>query len=209
MPKITLGLDVDGVLLDYVSGFFDYLPSVGIIPACKPSDVDNFDFRCAFPGKARDEIKRLIGDFSVTEGFGRLPAYPNAIEAVAAIKAEYGSDMRIVAITSAGVSDETRRLRELNLEPFPFDDINILPLGGDKSEHLAKLGKNAVFVDDLLENVRAAEKHGIGGILFRQLYNAMDHHEHTMTDWYEPSLNVLTGNLVDRTIIGDSSRKVA
>lgn len=206
MTKITLGLDVDGVLLDYVSGFFEYLPSIGIIPACKPAQVDNFDFRCAFPDLDRTEIKRLIGEFSVTEGFGRLPPYPGAVEGIAEIKAEYGDDMRIVAITSAGTSAETRRLREQNLELFPFDEINVLDLGSDKSEQLSKLGKNAVFVDDLLVNVQAAEKLGIGGILYRQLYNAMDHHPETMTDWAGESLQVLKGNIIDRCIIGGEKR---
>src|SRR5690606_5052425 len=117
MPKnvINLGLDVDGVLLDYISGFFSYLPSVGIYPACKPDEVDNFDFRCAFPGKERPEIKKLITDFSVTEGVGRLPAYNGAVEAVNRIKSHFGDQLRIIAITSAGTSDETLRLRKQNL----------------------------------------------------------------------------------------------
>ena len=198
MPKnvITLGLDVDGVLLDYVTGFFSYLPSIGVIPACKPHEVDNFDFKCAFPNLERPDIKKLITDFSVTEGFGRLPAYPGAVEAVNRIKNHFGDYLRIVAITSAGTSEETLRLRKQNLELFPFDEVNVLPLGGDKTEQLAKLGPNSVFVDDLLSNVRAAQNVGVRGVLYRQLYNAMDHHDLTMEGWDDEGFDTVFNALV-------------
>ncbi|WP_315922139.1 hypothetical protein [Mesorhizobium sp. SP-1A] len=198
MPKnvINLGLDVDGVLLDYVTGFFSYLPSIGVIPACKPHEVDNFDFKCAFPNLERPDIKKLITDFSVTEGFGRLPAYPGAVEAVNRIKTHFGDSLRIVAITSAGTSEETLRLRKQNLELFPFDEVNVLPLAGDKTEQLAKLGPNSVFVDDLLSNVRAAQNVGVRGVLYRQLYNAMDHHDLTMEGWDDEGFDTVFNALV-------------
>jgi len=199
MPKnvINLGLDVDGVLLDYISGFFSYLPSVGIYPACKPDEVDNFDFRCAFPGKERPEIKKLITDFSVTEGFGRLPAYNGAVEAVNRIKSHFGDQLRIIAITSAGTSDETLRLRKQNLELFPFDEVNVLPLAGDKTEQLAKLGAYSLFVDDLLSNVNAAQSVGVRGVLFRQLYNAMDYHDLAIDSWNEEGFNTVFNALLE------------
>lgn len=199
MPKtvINLGLDVDGVLLDYCVGFLSYLPSIGVIPACKPNEVDNVNLKCALPELERAAIEKLITDFSKTEGFGQLPAYPGAVEAVSRIKTHFGDQLRIVAITSAGTSDETRRLREQNLALFSFDEVHMLPIGGDKSEHIARLGPHSVFVDDMLTNVRAAQNVGVRSVLYRQLHNAMDHHDLTMESWddegFDTVFNALAG----------------
>lgn len=180
--KIVLGLDADGVLLNYLSGFFGYVRSRGFHVACEPEEVTDWSCSNAFPGWSSEEIYRQIEDFSVQPEFARIPAIDGAVEAIRSIKADLGN-VDVVAITSAGKSDETIRLRRKNLEMFPFDDIHVLPLGASKQEHLALLPAGSVFVDDLYKHVQSAENVGVTGVLFRQSYNVADSHPHVIADW--------------------------
>lgn len=195
---LTLGLDVDGVLLDYLSGIYEYLNGIGIRPAIEPDEVDNFGLRTFLPGRSDEEIRQLISDFSVTEGFGRLPMYQGALEAVHSIKKTFGSDIRIVAITSAGTSEETRRLRQHNLRDLPLDELYLLPLGADKTTYFQKLGTKSVFIDDLHKNVLDAEKVGVRGILFRQLYNQNDSHDLNIQSWNDDDLDIILDALAEK-----------
>lgn len=179
---IVLGLDADGVLLNYLSGFFGYLVSKGVHVACRPEEVIDWSCSNAFPGWSTEEIYAKIEEFSVQPEFARIPAISGAVEAINAIKKELG-DVSVVAITSAGVSDATIQLRRQNLEQFPFDDIHVLPLGASKEEHLSRLPKGSVFVDDLYKHVQSAERVGLRGVLFRQSYNLNDSHAHVIDGW--------------------------
>jgi len=181
---IVLALDADGVLLNYLSGLFSYVRSRGLPVACEPHEVDDWSCARAFPGWSEEEIFRQIEDFSVHPSFAEIPPIEGAVEAISAIHESFG-DIRVVAITSAGKSDETIRLRRKNLELFPFDDIHVLPLGASKKEHLSQLPSGSIFVDDLYKHVMAAEEVGVHGILFRQLYNAKDEHHTVITEWNE------------------------
>lgn len=180
--KVVLGLDADGVLLNYLSGFFAFVRSKGLHVACEPEEVTDWSCSNAFPGWSSEEIYRQIEEFSVQPEFARIPPIEGAIDAIRSIKDDLGN-VEVVAITSAGKSDETIRLRRKNLEAFPFDDIHVLPLGASKQEHLAKLPRGSVFVDDLYKHVQAAESVGVTGILFRQSYNVANSHPHVIADW--------------------------
>jgi len=180
--KVVLGLDADGVLLNYLSGFFAYVRSKGLHVACEPEEVTDWSCSNAFPDWSAEEIYRQIEDFSVQPEFAHIPPIPGAVEAIRGIKEDLGN-VEVIAITSAGKSDETIRLRRKNLELFPFDDIHVLPLGASKQEHLALLPAGSVFVDDLFKHVQSAEKVGVTGILFRQSYNVADSHPHVIADW--------------------------
>jgi len=181
---LVLGLDADGVLLNYLSGLFAYARSQGHRVACEPHEVTDWSCRNAFPDHDDDGIYRLIEEFSVTDGFSRIPPIEGAVEAVHAIKSTL-PDVSVVAITSAGSSPLTIEMRRQNLELFPFDDVHVLPLGASKAEHLSRLPKGSVFVDDLHKHVQAAESVGLHGVLFRQSYNAMHDHRLVISGWDE------------------------
>lgn len=180
--NIVLGLDADGVLLNYLSGLFGYVRSLGLHVACEPHEVTDWSCANAFPGWSDQEIFAKIEEFSVQPGFAEIPPVAGAVEAIHAIK-EKIDGIEIIAITSAGKSEETVRLRRRNLELFPFDDVHVLPLGASKEEHLSRLPSGSVFVDDLYRHVLAAERVGLKGVLFRQPYNAADGHHSVIDDW--------------------------
>lgn len=183
MAKITLGLDVDGVLLDYMSGLFRYLREIGVSPICEANEVDSFSLSTALPYHTQEDVRNFVTDFSLTPEFGQLAPFPYAIESINRLKNHFDEKIRIVAVTSAGTSAMTKELRIQNLRPFPFDEIHVLPLGSSKADDIAKFEANSIFVDDLIPHVHTAEKLDVKGILFRQSYNVNDLHDLTMACW--------------------------
>lgn len=180
--KPVIGLDVDGVILDYVAGFMAYAASIGVRLGCEPDQVDSWTMTAAFPDLDEDGIWSMIEAFSEHEGFGRLAPYAGALETIAMLIEEF-PDHPLVAITSAGKSDVTKRLRAESLAGIPFSAIHVLPLGESKELHLSKLPAGSLYVDDLMKNVVVAEKVGLSGVLVRRSYNHADDHSRVAHDW--------------------------
>lgn len=183
--KIVLGLDADGVLLNYLAGFISFCRMSGFVVHCEAHEVDDWAMNSAFGAdKSDDWIRARIEEFSVSEQFSQIPHLPGAVDAIHHLKA-LRDDVEVVIVTSAGTSEETARLRRKNLEAFPVDDIHVLPLGASKTEHLSKFPAGSLFVDDLYKHVVAAESVGVKGILYRQPYNATDNHDQVIKNWDE------------------------
>ena len=180
----VIGLDVDGVILDYVAGFMEFAASKGVRLGCKPEEVDTWTMVRAFPDLDGDAIWAMIEEFSEHEGFGRLVPYEGALETIAQLIKEF-PDHPLVAITSAGHSELTKTLRAASLKDIPFSAIHVLPLGESKEIHLAKLPAGSLYVDDLMKNVIVAEKVGLTGVLVRRAYNATDTHVRVANDWVD------------------------
>jgi FMN phosphatase YigB (HAD superfamily) len=180
----VIGLDCDGVIFDYVTCFMEWAERQGIRLGCRPEEMDSWDMGCAFPDLDDAAIWKLIQDFSVHEDFGALRAFDGAFETISALVAEF-PDSKLVAITSAGTSEETKNLRVANLAGLPFHEVNVLPLGASKSSYLSQLPPGSVYVDDLHKHVLAAESVGVTGILYRQRYNLADEHPRVAWNWAE------------------------
>ncbi|MDW9481867.1 hypothetical protein GOB57_24775 [Sinorhizobium meliloti] len=179
-----IGFDVDGVIFDYVAGFMAFAASRGVRLGCASDQVDSWTMSAAFPDLNDDQIWNMIEEFSVDERFGRLEPFPGAMETISQLISEY-PEYPLVAITSAGKSELTKRLRTQNLASIPFSEIHVLPLGESKEQHLAKFPPNSLYVDDLKKNVEVAEKVGVAGVLVRRSYNTADTHTRVAHDWNE------------------------
>ena len=182
--KPIIGFDVDGVIFDYVAGFMAYAASRGVRLGCESDEVDSWTMTAAFPDLDGDQIWDMIEAFSEDEGFGRLTPFPGALEAISQLREEY-PDYPLGAITSAGKSELTKRLRTENLASIPFSEIHVLPLGESKEQYLAKFPPNSLYVDDLKKNVDAAESVGVTGVFVRRSYNTADTHTRVAHDWNE------------------------
>lgn len=181
---IVLGLDIDGVVLDYGPSLLEYGISKGHRVGCEWHEVDMYNMARAFPDLSVDQIMELIGEFSVHDNFGRIGEMLGVALALETLRAEFPG-LRLVAITSAGEDERTILLRRQNIEKFGFDEIHVLPLKASKEAHLEKLPKGSVFVDDLKRHVDSATKVGLTGVLVRQPYNSADTHDHVLTDWQQ------------------------
>lgn len=194
---IVLGLDIDGVVLNYGPALLDYGATKGLVIGCQWHEVHMYNMAKAFPELDKDGIMALITEFSETEDFSRIREMDGFTEALADIRAAHPL-VKLVAITSAGVTDRTIELRKRNLAHFGFDEIHVLPLHASKEAHLSNLPKGSVFVDDLKKHVDSAVKVGLTGILVRQPYNSDDEHDLVMHDWKEGAAlvkSVLEANL--------------
>jgi 5'' nucleotidase, deoxy (Pyrimidine), cytosolic type C protein (NT5C). len=194
---IVLGLDIDGVVLNYGPALLEYGVSRGLKIGCEWHEVDMYNMSKAFPDLDTAGIMNLITEFSEAEGFSRIREMEGFSEALAAIRAAY-PELKLIAITSAGVSETTINSRKKNLEQFGFNEVHVLPLQASKEEHLAQLPKGSVFVDDLKKHVASAEKVGLTGILMRQPYNSADTHDLVIHNWKEGAeviKSVLSQNL--------------
>ncbi|MBY3155255.1 hypothetical protein HFO56_23310 [Rhizobium laguerreae] len=187
--KPVIGFDVDGVIFDYVAGFMEFAAARGVRLGCASDQVDSWTMTAAFPDLDEDQIWAMIETFSEDEGFGRLQPFPGALETIAQLVSEY-PDYPLVAITSAGKSEVTKRLRAQNLEGIPFSEIHVLPLGESKYDYLAKFPANSLYVDDLKKNVDVAEKAGVTGVFVRRSYNTADTHSRIAHDWNEIAAHV-------------------
>lgn len=179
---IVLGLDIDGVVLDYGPSLLEYGASKGLEIGCEWHEVDMYNMAKAFPGLDKEGIMSLITEFSEHDAFSQIQEMDGFSAALSKIR-EAHPELRLIAITSAGVTDRTIELRRKNLEAYGFDEIHVLPLQASKEAHLANLPSGSIFVDDLKRHVDSATKAGLTGILVRQPYNADDDHDFVMVDW--------------------------
>lgn len=182
--EIVLGLDCDGVVLNYGPALLEFGRRKGLRIGCEWHEVDMYHMQMAFPDLSKDDIMALIEEFALDDAFGEISLMAGFREALDALREEFPG-LKIVAVTSAGRDERTIELRRSNLAPLGFNEVHVLPLSASKKEHLARLPAGSVFVDDLKKHVDAAEEVGLQGVLVRQPYNSEDTHVHVMHDWME------------------------
>lgn len=181
---IVLGLDCDGVVLNYGPALLEFGRLKGLRIGCEWHEVDMYHMSMAFPDLSKDDIMALIEEFALDDAFGRISLMPGFAEALQALRDEFPG-LKVVAVTSAGKDERTIQLRKDNLAPLAFNEVHVLPLSASKKDHLSMLPAGSVFVDDLKKHVDAAEEVGLQGVLVRQPYNSSDDHTHVMHDWME------------------------
>jgi FMN phosphatase YigB (HAD superfamily) len=182
--EIVLGLDCDGVVLNYGPALLEFGRRKGLRIGCEWHEVDMYHMSMAFPDLTKDDIMALIEEFALDDAFGEISLMPGFLEALEALRDEFPG-LKVVAVTSAGEEERTIKLRKRNLAPLGFDEVHVLPLSASKKDHLSQLPPGSVFVDDLKKHVDAAEEVGLQGVLVRQPYNSEDRHAHVMHDWME------------------------
>lgn len=180
----VLAFDIDGVILDWLGGFFAFARANGFNPTCEADAVTNMRLEGVLEGVSQDELHKLIDRFNEHEDFGCLAAYEGAEKGILDLAERY-PNRPIVAITSAGTHPKTRVLREDNLKHLPFDEIHILPLRTSKVDHLKSLPAGSLFVEDTLGHAADAEAVGVPSILVRRPYNAHQDHTRIARDWSE------------------------
>jgi len=182
----VIALDVDGVLLDYLGGFVPWLRTQGYKPLMEAHEINDWDFGNVLPDITVPQLVDLIGQFSVSPGFGELVPLKGALEAIKTLREEFPNH-EIIAITSAGSEAITEQMRRANLEKHAFgiSSVTVLPLGASKRDNLLALPPGSIFVDDLIKNIRVADEVGMHAILFRHPYNAKDSHHLCADGWTE------------------------
>lgn len=175
--------DIDGVCLDYVEGFIEWVEEEYGWTINPQSERDTYNMSSWFH-KAEpiaDNTRGMHFKFMNTEEFIRLITefnnYPRCLkpikdsqEALAALKAQGHT---IIALSSFGGSHATQEFRKAYLRvlfPGVFDDIILLDLGACKKEALAELNAD-YFIEDHKDHAETGAGLGIFTFLIRTSYN--------------------------------------
>jgi len=185
--RVVIGFDVDGVILNYFEGLMIWAEGLGHRIGCSPEEVDTYTMAAAFPDLSEDEIIDLFKRFNTVPDFGRLRPYAGALETISALLGDY-PELELVAITSAGRSEETIRYRLENLASIPFSEVHVIQIGESKRSHLERLPRGSLYIDDLEHHALAGDEAGLTSVLYRQPYNRDIPHPRAVEGWEELGL---------------------
>ena len=169
MEKIIL-TDVDGVLLDWETAFYEWMKNKGY--DAKNEGVYNME---AVFEMRQDKTKALIKEFNNSAWMAYLQPLRDARSGVAKLVEE---GYTFHAITSISLDPNTKKLRQRNLDNVfgkdVFTKLVCLDTGADKDEILAEYGAKYpgnYWIEDKPENLKAGTNVGLKGILIEHGHN--------------------------------------
>lgn len=170
--KPAIIFDVDGVLLDWFGSFKQWMRGQGI----KIDDDAQVAWNMTetFVGLSESDIDAKVAEFNTSDHFGRLDHWPGALSAIMRLRTEL-PDFLFTALTGAGTSPKTTRLRALSIEEFPIDEMFIIPLGESKVPWLKRYDfKGSVFIEDNARHASDGVSYIQNVILLDRPYNRVD-----------------------------------
>ena len=165
--------DVDGVLLDWATPFYDWMREKGY-QAHYEGAPKHWDLSDLYQID-EEHTARLCKEFNESPALSSLKPFRHAADYVQALSHE---GYRFVAVTSYGTNSDAlcRRFENLtNVFGDVFDDVISLPLGSSKVPALTKLSAmypGAFWIEDHKQNVDDGIKLGLRGILVNHEHNA-------------------------------------
>ena len=169
MDKIIL-TDVDGVLVDWESGFTNWFGSKGhFIQRDEPKMTYNLAKRY---GITMSHLMENVREFNESAELSNLQPHRDAVEYIAKInKAGY----RFIAITSMSELESSCRRRAQQLENMfgdVFDEYIFLDTGADKNEVLNEFKDSGHWwIEDKPENAQAGLDVGLQSIIMEHGFN--------------------------------------
>lgn len=169
--KIVL-TDVDGTIVDFAHPFHDWMDERGFQVVDNKHLTRNFLIREVFncsPEEHEDEVLA----FSESPVFAKLPALPNAQEAIQGLRDD---GWRVVAITACHVSDAAMAGRKANMKDlFGIEEQDVIFVGpmASKLEVLSKMPKG-YWVEDLVHHAQEGYTTGHIPIIFDRPYNRLN-----------------------------------
>lgn len=173
--------DCDDVLLDWQSGFTNYLHGRGVHPdPAGPKDWDLSKWIGCSPLFAR----QLVEDFNSTRGFAHLEPMPGMKNAVWALH-DAGHSISVLTCCGDGMRRRRDRIGNLyrafgrfpdrssfNMEtPWQPEVVITLPLGASKKEALAGMRRDAILIEDNYYHAWDAASLGMDAICLRRTHN--------------------------------------
>lgn len=171
MKKPYLLTDVDGVLLDWIKSFGDYVQTRGFkLNHATPKTWEMTDW---FGGDHKTIVK-LITEFNSSSDFSKIPTLEDAQRVLPALAEKY----RLVAITCCSTDKKTVNRRKSNLKMLgvKFEEVHCLNFTDSKID-LLKSYKPAIWVEDRIEGAESGISAGHTSFLRESTYNQDPHHE--------------------------------
>jgi hypothetical protein len=169
MREKTILVDCDGVLLDWVYSFSQWMNRHGYTKVCD----DSYDISMRY-GIEKTESRKLIRMFNESATIRKLPPHLDAIKYVRKLHEEHGYVFH--AITSLSNDCYAQHLRTKNLielfGPTAFEKYVYLDTGADKDEVLSEYeGTNCYWVEDKPENADVGLEFGLDSLLMAHTHN--------------------------------------
>lgn len=184
MKRKTILTDVDGVLLDWASGFDQWMLAQGY--QHRPGQEHAYLINERFQGLTYEESKRKIREFNESEQAGQLKPLRDAKEGVHRLAAQ-GYTFGVIT-SHSNLAEPCRRREELLFREFGdvFESFHHLGTGDDKDDALLPYkGTGFWWIEDKTENAIAGEKVGLKTILMDHEHNNEDRPENVRRayDW--------------------------
>lgn len=167
--KPAVIFDVDGVLLDWFGSFKEWMKGQDI----KIDDDAEVKWNMidTFVGLSEEEIDAKIEEFNNSDHFGHLDHWPGALAATMQLRKAF-PELLFVALTGAGTSPRTTRLRAASVEAFPIDEMFIVPLGESKVPWLKRYDYHgSVFIEDNAKHAKDGVNYAEHVVLLDRPYN--------------------------------------
>jgi len=174
MHKPNLLLDVDGVLLDWLAGFEQFLLDHAPHLHKDFSGMEQAQDLEQLLGLTTQQMDEWVSRFHLHEQFAHLQPLPGATQAIR-ILAPW---CRISCITASGSSPVCQTARRKNLHHVfgdVFDEIICVDRSVDKPPHLEKF-QPGYWVEDQLRNALMGMHAGHESFLQDAVYNRQVHH---------------------------------
>ena len=145
-----IALDVDGVLLDFMT-MFDYAAEQflqrKIIPAKDQHERDEYHLSKRV-GCTKEEAHQILQYMLDTGLYGKIPALPGVYQAIQEIKKQ---NFKIYIVTALPEEARAMRLKNLKevLDLVP-DEIHLVGMGKSKKAALEKIMPD-IFIDDRID----------------------------------------------------------
>ncbi len=166
--KIIL-TDCDGVLLSWISGFTEYMKSMGY--TARESDSYYMEKRYGIP---YDIMRPIIENYNRSAVMGFLPPLRDSVKYIKKLHEEHGYVFHVItSMSSDRYAQELRKMNLINLfGKIVFDRFVFLGMGEDKTEALSEYKDSGlIWVEDKLANAKVGEKLGLESILLSHPYN--------------------------------------
>lgn len=169
MKEKVILTDVDGVLLDWVYSFDQWMKRHGYVK----SRNDVYDLNLCY-NIDRTESKMLVRMFNESANIGYLPPLRDAVKYVRKLHEEHGFIFH--AITSLSLDPFAAKEREDNLKRVfgetVFEKIQCLDTGADKDEALEMYRDTGCFwIEDKTINCDLGITMGLEGVLMEHDHN--------------------------------------
>lgn len=169
--KVIL-VDVDGVLLDWLYSFTQWMNRHGYDEFCVNGSQE-YDIGKRY-GLSHVEKERLVRMFNESAGIRKLPQLRDAVKYVRKLHEDHGYIFRV--ISSLSLDTYAGHLRTKNLiemfGPTVFESYVYLDTGADKDEALEQYrGSGCFWIEDKMENVELGLELGLDSILVAHDFN--------------------------------------
>lgn len=163
--NINLIFDIDGVVLDYVTGFFSWLNSEkGLEASILPVEVNNFNLSRFFDHPP-EIFNKYYKEFGYSQAFKEIECLEGILPFIQDMDK---AGLNIHAVTACGddiISSARRECLREHGWSWPIDTVE---LGASKFEKLSQFEPaKSIFIDDLHHNLDDAHKLGMQTIWYK------------------------------------------